>query len=451
MRRQHLPDPLLDGVDTPSADSTVSLPSLFPSLMPTLPTLPAAQARLAAVRPAAYARTRNSIDGAVTGLSPYITHGLLTLPQVLAEVNARQPLPVDHKFVYELGWRAFFRHVWRHRGDEILTSLHDGPLPDAAYSRTLPDDIRQARTGVPVIDEAVKALYATGTLHNHARMWLASYVVHLRKVHWRAGADWLYGHLLDGDLASNHLSWQWVAGTGSTKPYLFNAENVARYAPTHWHSAGSVVDRSYGALDAWARSSSERAEPGAVRECGTPVGGVEEPPLVGALPSLPSTSTLSRASSAAPATPASVPLDTSLIEGREVWLVHPWSLGELPNDLSPQTLVIGVYVSEFHEAWPWSEARWRFVDERMAALTPIRLQCGAAALQQLLSRAARVRGQWDEHLRPWASGWADWMPPPSLFPEIAQRCDSFSQWWRRAVKGLHTADELLAQSPRPAW
>ena len=95
---------------------------------------------------------------------------------------------------------------------------------------------------MPVIDEAVRTLFATGTLHNHARMWLASSVVHVRKVHWRVGADWLYGHLLDGDLASNHLSWQWVAGTGSRKPYLFNAGNVARYAPAAWHSPGSVID-----------------------------------------------------------------------------------------------------------------------------------------------------------------------------------------------------------------
>ena len=77
---------------------------------------------------------------------------------------------------------------------------------------------------------AVRQLYATGTPHNHARMWLASYVVHLRKVHWRSAANWLYANFLDGDLASNHLSWQWVAGTRSSKPYLFNTDNVAHYA-----------------------------------------------------------------------------------------------------------------------------------------------------------------------------------------------------------------------------
>ena len=209
------------------------------------------------MRPTAYARTRNALDGAVSGLSPYITHGFVTLADVLAGVAARHALDVRHKFVFELGWRAYFRHVWQHRGEGILYSLHEGPLPDEAYARVLPADIRQGCTGVPVVDEAVRALYATGTLHNHARMWLASYVVHVRKVHWRVAADWLYGHLLDGDLASNHLSWQWVAGTASRKPYLFNADNVARYASASWHSPGSVIDASYEALDRMARQPAQ--------------------------------------------------------------------------------------------------------------------------------------------------------------------------------------------------
>jgi len=235
--------------------------------LPPPPTREAALAGLARVQPAAYARTRNHLDGAVTGLSPYFTHGVLTLSEALADVLQREPLAVDHKLVYEFGWREFFRHAWANAGDGILQSLHPGPLPDDAYAPVLPDDIRQACTGVPAIDEAVRTLYATGTLHNHARMWLASYVVHLRRVHWRAGADWLVAHLLDGDLASNHLSWQWVAGTGSHKPYLFNAENVARYAPAHWHSPGTVIDTSYEALDAIARGGRlpQAAQPAAER------------------------------------------------------------------------------------------------------------------------------------------------------------------------------------------
>jgi deoxyribodipyrimidine photo-lyase len=98
----------------------VSTAALFP------PTRDAALARIAALRPADYARSRNAIDGAVSMLSPYITHGLLSLPEVLDGVAARHRIGMQHKFVFELGWREHFRHVWQHRGDGIFASLHAG-------------------------------------------------------------------------------------------------------------------------------------------------------------------------------------------------------------------------------------------------------------------------------------------------------------------------------------
>ncbi len=379
------------------------------------------------MRPAAYARTRNAIDGAVTGLSPYITHGLLSLRDVLASVDARHELDVQHKFVFELGWRDYFRHVWQHRGDGILQSLHAGPLPDAAYATELPADIRNGCTGVPAIDAAVQALHATGTLHNHARMWLASYVVHLRKVHWRAGADWLYGHLLDGDLASNHLSWQWVAGTGSHKPYLFNAENVARYAPASWHSPGSVIDTSYAELDRRARDA-DWVAPAGDGEPAEPVVRAEPPTDTG----------------------CSAP-DANAVRGREVWLVHPWNLGALPDDLPPQTQVIGLFVADFHRRWPWSERRWRFVDTRMAQLCQTRWYGDAAAIGSALSAARSVRCVAEPHLAPWLPRWAECAAAPTLFTTVERRCDSFSQWWTRSTRGLHSAADLLAAHEVPAW
>jgi deoxyribodipyrimidine photo-lyase len=397
------------------------------------PTLAAAQARIAAVRPSAYARTRNALDGAVSGLSPYVTHGFVTLTEVLTGVAARHALNVQHKFVYELGWRAYFRHVWHHRGQAILESLHEGPLPDAAYARELPDDIRHACTGLPVIDEAVRTLYATGMLHNHARMWLASYVVHVRKVHWRAGADWLYGHLLDGDLASNHLSWQWVAGTGSGKPYLFNADNVARYAPESWHSPGSLIDTPYEALDRMARQPG--LQPQAERDAASAEPAQIEPPL--------------RADP--PADLGLTAPDAAAVDGRDVWLVHPWNLGRLPAALPADTLVVGVFLSDFHQAWPWNERRWHFVGRRMAELAGMRWQGDAASIGAALKGARRVRSIDEPHLAPWLARWAECEAAPALFPAVDRRCDSFSQWWARASRGLDSAADLLAVNEVPAW
>lgn len=392
---------------------------------PPQPTLACARHRVEAVRPDTYARTRNALDGAVSGLSPYISHGFVALAEVLATVNARHALDIQHKFVYELGWRAFYRHVWHHRGASIFNSLHEGPLPEHAYTQALPEDIRQGHTGMPVIDMAVHTLYATGTLHNHARMWLASYVVHVRKVHWSAGAGWLYAHLLDGDLASNHLSWQWVAGTGSNKPYLFNADNVARFAPPPWHSPGSAIDTSYEALDLLAR------DPQAVAPA------LDVPPV--ALRAEPDRHT------EPPSALGATRPDAAQVAGREVWLVHPWSLGELPADLAPDTLVLGLYLADLHRAWPWNERRWRFVGTRMAALTPVCWYGDAAAVGQALAAARTVRSTADPHLSHWLAPWATCTPEPPLFPTVEHPCTSFSQWWNRTTRGLHTAADLLAR------
>ena len=60
-------------------------------------------------------------------------------------------------------------------------------------------------------------------------MYLASYVVHFRRVKWQEGAKFFLTHLLDGDIASNNFSWQWIASTFASKPYIFNLENAYKY------------------------------------------------------------------------------------------------------------------------------------------------------------------------------------------------------------------------------
>lgn len=368
------------------------------------PSSSAAVQRLQAVRAHDYARSRNHLEGAVTRLSPYITHGVLTLPHVLESVQAAErardskgrALAPDHKFINELAWREYFHHVWQHEGKGIFASLHEGPMPESTYARVLPDDIRLARTGVPVIDEAVRELYTTGYLHNHARMWMASYVVHLRKVHWRAGADWMYGHLLDGDLASNHLSWQWVAGTGSHKPYLFNAGNVEKFAPAAWHSRGSVVDASYEALEDIARSGKRLERPGRAPEGA----GVEEPTLLQRPPfELP--------------TARSGDLDGA-------WLMHPWNL-RAPD--AAQGPVVGVFAAAFHSRWAWSERRWRWALALMREHTDRIVWCEGTPPPSARTVA-------DPHLRAWLlPGQGE--PVPRLFADPGRRCRSFSQFWTR--------------------
>ena len=386
------------------------------------PNRKSALARLAAVQPAAYARSRNALDGAVTRLSPYLTHGLLSLQEVYAAVNARHPLHAQHKLVFELGWRAYYRHVWLHLGDGIHQSLRAGLLPDDAYQSEIPADVMQARTGICAIDLAVRELYDTGYLHNHARMWLASYLVHLRKVHWHTGAQWMLGHLLDGDIASNHLSWQWVAGTGSSKPYLFNADNVAKYAPAPWHSPGTVIDTSYETLHGYAQAAS------AVHRDTEGLGAVEgiEPTVLQNTPL--------GTSWAHP--------DSAVVAGHDVWLHHPWSLGApLPQSITTGVSV-GIGLVECHPHTPWNARRWKFVRDGMLAHTPHVWWGNVQKLVSSLRNARSVQWQSDPHvnaamaqvqhlLRLEQGAVTSPQHQPCLFAPVESYCQSFSQWWRQ--------------------
>jgi deoxyribodipyrimidine photo-lyase len=192
----------------------------------------AAEQQLRHVNPRQYAKTRNHLKGDVTRLSPYIRYGVLSLAEVRDFVLEKVERKGDaEKLVNELAWRDYWQRKYREIGDGIWIDQEPyktGFSPDD-YKAELPEDIRNGETGLACIDAFADELHKTGYLHNHARMWVAAYVVHFRRVKWQTGAKWFLQHLLDGDPASNNLSWQWVASTFSHKPYFFNRENIEKY------------------------------------------------------------------------------------------------------------------------------------------------------------------------------------------------------------------------------
>lgn len=187
----------------------------------------AAEARLRQINPTAYAATRNHLDGAVTHLSPYLRHGVLSLAEVRQAVLAKSGQNAG-KLVNELGWRDYWQRVYAAIGEGIWQDREPYKTGFTAeeYAPEMPKDLMDGTTRLACMDGFAAELVETGYLHNHARMWLAAYLVHHRRVRWQAGAHWFLTHLLDGDPASNNLSWQWIASTFSAKPYVFNRENL---------------------------------------------------------------------------------------------------------------------------------------------------------------------------------------------------------------------------------
>ena len=260
------PTPLLDPA-APPADRTVLadvLRAAFPqaaqrddAISATVGGLPAAEARLEAVDAAAYGHSRNHLDGAVTRLSPYIRHGVVQLAHMRDAVLARSDADRAYKLICELGWRDYWQRVYAKIGEGVWRDREPYKTGFTAddYAEDLPAAIPDAATGLACMDAFAAELAATGYLHNHARMYVAAYVVHWRRIRWQAGAQWFLTHLLDGDPASNNLSWQWVASTFAAKPYIFNRDNLVRYGGGQHCEHCSMCQRcpfddDYDSLDA---------------------------------------------------------------------------------------------------------------------------------------------------------------------------------------------------------
>ncbi len=184
--------------------------------------------RIDAIDPVAYAKTRNHQDGAITYLSPYISRGVISTKFVLERLKARGFKMMEMgKLVQELAWRDYWQQVWIAKEDQINTDLKH-PQPDFNH-KEMPSAVIDASTGISIIDEHINLLETTGYMHNHMRMYVASIACNIGKSHWLIPARWMYYQLLDGDWASNALSWQWVAGANANKKYYANQENINNF------------------------------------------------------------------------------------------------------------------------------------------------------------------------------------------------------------------------------
>lgn len=166
-------------------------------------------------------------------LSPYLNAGVISIRQCLhAALRHNQGELYSGSsgvttWVGELIWREFYRHILE---GFPRVSMHKAfrPETEALPWRHSPDDLaawQEGRTGIPLVDAAMKQLVETGWMHNRLRMVTAMFLTKNLLINWREGERFFMRHLIDGDLAANNGGWQWSASTGTDSvPYfrLFN-------------------------------------------------------------------------------------------------------------------------------------------------------------------------------------------------------------------------------------
>ena len=186
----------------------------------------AADAALARFDVTSYARSRSTVlpehRRGASRLSPYIRHGLLSLPDMWDAV-ADGPPSDRRRYRDELLWQEFARHLYARIGPGLSEPLrYDPPHPPVG---------REWNEEMACTSWVRAELEDDGWLVNQTRMWWASHWTVRHGRDWREGEDDFFRHLLDGSRAANRLGWQWTVGTGTGKPYGFSRWQVEKRAP----------------------------------------------------------------------------------------------------------------------------------------------------------------------------------------------------------------------------
>lgn len=168
-----------------------------------------------------------SQDG-TSKLSPHLHFGEISPVQIvkyLNESSAGKSLFLS-KYITEIGWREFSYYILYHfphsLSEEFRPQFRSFPWIEDPQSLSR---WQKGMTGYPIVDAGMRELWATGYMHNRVRMIAASFLVKHLLIHWKNGAEWFMDTLVDADLASNTMGWQWVAGCGTdAAPYfrIFN-------------------------------------------------------------------------------------------------------------------------------------------------------------------------------------------------------------------------------------
>jgi len=174
-------------------------------------------------------RDAPAADG-TSRLSPHLHFGELSPGQVVAALRAAGgDNPGAEATMRQILWREFAHHVvyhFPHTSDRPMDPRFD-KFPWRRNAKAL-RAWQRGLTGIPLVDAGMRELWHSGWMHNRVRMVAASFLTKHLGIRWQHGARWFWDTLVDADLASNSLNWQWVAGCGADAAPYFRIFNPVR-------------------------------------------------------------------------------------------------------------------------------------------------------------------------------------------------------------------------------
>ena len=174
----------------------------------------------------------------ISGLSPYITHGVINEKEVIEKSLSKFSFSKNEKFIQEVLWRAYWKgwlelrpNVWTDYVAE-LNKIREEYKDNQNYKNAI-----DGKTNIECFNYWVKELKENNYLHNHTRMWFASIWIFTLELPWQLGAEFFMQHLYHGDSASNTLGWRWVAGIQTQgKHYLASEWNIKKFTNNRFNN-----------------------------------------------------------------------------------------------------------------------------------------------------------------------------------------------------------------------
>jgi hypothetical protein len=174
----------------------------------------------------------------ISGLSPYITHGVINEKEVIEKSLSKFSFSKNEKFIQEVLWRTYWKgwlelrpNVWTDYVAE-LNKIREEYKDNQNYKNAI-----DGKTNIECFNFWVTELKENNYLHNHTRMWFASIWIFTLELPWQLGAEFFMQHLYDGDSASNTLGWRWVAGIQTQgKHYLASEWNIKKFTNNRFNS-----------------------------------------------------------------------------------------------------------------------------------------------------------------------------------------------------------------------
>ena len=174
----------------------------------------------------------------ISGLSPYITHGVINEKEVIEKSLSKFSFSKNEKFIQEVLWRTYWKgwlelrpNVWTDYVAE-LNKIREEYKDNQNYKNAI-----DGKTNIECFNYWVTELKENNYLHNHTRMWFASIWIFTLELPWQLGVEFFMQHLYDGDSASNTLGWRWVAGIQTHgKHYLASEWNIKKFTNNRFNN-----------------------------------------------------------------------------------------------------------------------------------------------------------------------------------------------------------------------